>query len=106
MIEPIDNAPTIPPPPQTVTYWAISVLTSRMMWLGLLTTISGILSLPEVMALIPLRYLPAVLSGIGFVIMVLRKQTIRPVAFIAPGDVMPVRVPKISPPAQPPLVTD
>jgi hypothetical protein len=92
-------------PAPVVTYWGISILNSRTFWFGVATFASGLLSLPDVAALIPLRYLPAVLSIVGFLIVYLRTVTVRPVAFIAPGATAPVAVPKIVPPA-PPLVGD
>jgi hypothetical protein len=91
--------------PETVQYWAISVLGSRTMWVGLVTFGAGVLSLPEVAALIPLRYLPAVLAFAGFTMMYLRTTTQRPVAFIPPGATTPVEVPRVGPPA-PPVMTD
>jgi hypothetical protein len=92
-------------PPPTVTYYAISLLSSRTTWFGVATTLLGIFSLPEVAALVPLRYLPAILSVIGFAIIALRSVTVRPVALILPGDTKPITVPKVGPPP-PPLVGD
>jgi len=89
----------------TVTYWAISILTSRTSQFAALTIIAGILSLPEVLALIPLRYMPMVLAIVGVVNLGLRKLTVRPVAFIAPGATKAIVVDKLSPPA-PPIITD
>ena len=89
----------------TVTYWAVSILTSRTAQFAGLTVLLGILSLPEVLALIPLRFMPLLLAIVGVVNLILRKLTVRPVAFIAPGETHPVEVPKIDPPA-PPGVTD
>jgi hypothetical protein len=89
----------------TVTYFAVSIFSSRTFWFGAATFVAGLLSLPEVVALIPLRALPVVLSVVGFVVVYLRTVTVRPVALIAPGATLPVAVAKIEPPA-PPLVTD
>lgn len=102
------SADPIRPPPQTVTYFAVSILTSRTAQFAVLTATLGILSLPEVLALIPLRYMPALLAVIGVINLGLRKLTVRPVAFIAPGETHPVEVPKVGPPEMPdlPLVTD
>lgn len=93
------------PAPPVVHYFAISILSSRTFWFGAATFLAGLLALPEVAALIPLRYLPALLSVVGFVVMYLRTATTRPVAFIAPGATKAVKVQKLNPPA-PPLVSD
>jgi hypothetical protein len=91
--------------PATRTYFAVSVLNSRTMWMAVATVLVGLLALPEVVAIIPLRYLPALTALIGAINFVLRMVTVRPVAFIAPGTSAPVEVPKVGPP-DPPLVTD
>jgi len=92
-------------PQPTVTYWAVSILTSRTAQFAGFTILLGILSLPEVLALIPLRYMPLLLACVGVINLILRKLTVRPVALIAPGETKAVAVPKIDPPA-PPGVTD
>jgi xanthosine utilization system XapX-like protein len=88
-----------------VTYFAISALSSRTMWLGFIGLMAGLLSLPEVLALIPLRYTPVILAVVGFLGMYLRTQTTRPVAAIMPGNTKAVQVDRIGPP-EPPTVTD
>jgi hypothetical protein len=88
----------------TVTYFAVSVLSSRTLWVAVGTVLVGILALPDVVAVIPLRYLPMVTALIGAVNFALRLATVRPVAFAAPGTLTPVKVPKLEPPA--PTVTD
>ena len=93
------------PPPQTVTYYAISILSSRTAQFAALTVLAGILSLPEVLAIIPLRYMPLLLAFVGIVNFGLRYLTVRPAAFIAPGTTSPVAVAKMDPPP-PPAVTD
>jgi hypothetical protein len=93
------------PEQQTVQYWAVSILTSRTAQFAGFTILLGILSLPEVLALIPLKYMPLLLAAVGVINFILRKLTVRPVAFIAPGATAPVLVPRIDPPA-PPVVTD
>jgi hypothetical protein len=85
----------------TVSYRAISVATSRTVLFGALTFVVGVLSLPEVMALIPLRYLPASLAFAGFATMCLRLVTKRPVAFIPPGRTKAVKVKRIDTPPVP-----
>jgi len=91
-------------PPATVTYFAISLFSSRTTWLAVFTFLSGVLALPQVFAVIPLRWLPFFMIATGVVALILRTVTVRPVALIAPGSIVPVQVAKLEPP--PPLVTD
>jgi len=86
-------------PPPTVTYWAISVAHSRTVWVAVGTVLVGLLALPEVVAIIPLRFLPIITAVIGAVNFALRLATVRPVAFIAPGSTQAVEVARIDPPA-------
>jgi len=79
----------------TVEYRAESVLVSKTMWVGFLTTLLGILALPEVAGLIPPQYLPPTISIIGVLIMVLRKATVRPTALVMPGETKVVEVEKL-----------
>lgn len=98
---------TSPAPPQTVTYWAISILNSKTFWFGVGTSVVGLLSDPDIRVVlpqmfaalgIPLAYLPRVVTVIGIVIVILRKLTKRPVVLSAPFTTQPVDVPKIGPP--------
>lgn len=89
----------------TVQYWAVSILNSRTAHFAALTFLVGILSLPEVLALVPLRYMPLILAAVGIINLALRKLTVRPVAFIAPGEVLRTTVTKVGPP-DPPASTD
>jgi hypothetical protein len=91
--------------PPVVTYWAVSVLQSRTAWVAAGTVLVGVLALPDVVAVIPLRFLPFITALIGTVNFGLRLLTVRPVAFIAPGATQPVDVLKVGPP-DPPVVTD
>lgn len=84
--------------PQTVQYWAVSILSSRTAHFAFLTFLAGVLSLPEVLALIPLKYMPFVLASVGIINLALRKLTVRPVVFSAPGTTTPVDVARIGPP--------
>jgi hypothetical protein len=96
----------LPPTAQTVQYYGYSFLLSKTFWFGLATAAAGVLSLPAVAALlpsfiaplIPERYLPAVLSIVGFLVIYLRTLSIRPIAAVWPSEVVPVDVPKIGPP--------
>lgn len=81
------------------TYWAMSVFNSRTMWLNAIGILVGVLSMTEVITLIPPRHLPIYTMIMAVLNMVLRTQTVRPVAFSAPGSVTPTQVTKIDPPA-------
>lgn len=88
-----------------VTYWAVSVLSSRTMWFNLASFALAALSLTEVTTIIPPRFLPLLGMVVALINLYLRTATTRPVAFVAPGNVKAVQVDKVGPPAPPP-VTD
>ncbi len=92
-------------PPPTVTYWAISVLSSRTVWFNSANFLVAALSLTEVVTLIPPRFLSLQAAVVALINVYLRTVTTRPVALIAPGETKPVAVPKIAPP-DPPVVSD
>jgi len=98
-----DETPARPPP--TVTYYAISLFSSRTFWWNLGNGILALLSLTEVTAIIPPRFLSLQLAVVAAVNCWLRTVTVRPAAFIAPGTTTPVAVPKVGPPP-PALVGD
>lgn len=115
----MDTTPVISEsrPPPTVTYWAISILNSKTFWVGVATTMFGLWSDPEIRGLVepllplvvqsvvPLAYLPRVLTVLGIVIVILRKFTQRPVVVrAAPFAVTPVEVPRLGPPQPPPIL--
>lgn len=90
-------------PPPVVTYWAISLFSSRTFWWNLANGILALLSLSEVTTLIPPRFLSLQVAVVAAVNMYLRTVTVRPAKIIAPGTTVPIAVPKIDPPAPPPL---
>lgn len=95
--------PVVAPP--RVTYWAISILSSRTFWLNAVALAVAVLSVDELVVLIPPRWMPAYGALVAVLNIVLRTQTVRPAALIPPGDTKAIRVPKIDPPA-PPTITD
>jgi len=99
----VTETPARPPP--TVTYYAISLFSSRTFWWNFANAIVALLSLSEVTTLIPPRFLSLQLAVVASVNLYLRTVTVRPVALIAPGQTVPVAVPKVGPP-DPPLVGD
>ncbi len=57
----------------------------------------GILALPEVLAVIPLKWMPLILALSGAASFALRTwNAVHPVAFIAPQQVKPVEVKKLA----------
>jgi len=78
---------------QTQTYYATSLWTDPQNLASTLSTVVGLLALPEVVALIPLRYMPLILAISGAASFILRTWTgVRPVAAIAPGQIKPIDV--------------
>jgi hypothetical protein len=96
---------TDPNPPPTVTYFAVSLFSSRTFWLNTAAFLVAVSSLTDVVTIIPVRFLPLLSAVVAMANVALRLATVRPVALIAPGDSKPIQVAKIDPPA-PPLVTD
>jgi hypothetical protein len=95
----------VPLRPETRTYYAISLFSSRTFWWNAANGLLALLSLSEINVLIPPRFVPLQLAVVAMVNLYLRTVTVRPVAIIAPGDTKPITVPKVGPP-DPPLVTD
>jgi len=93
------------PTPPTVTYYAVSLFSSRTFWLNAVALFVAVTSLTEVVTLVPLRFMPLYSATVAIANMVARFVTVRPVALIAPGDTKPIQVAKIGPPP-PPAVTD
>jgi hypothetical protein len=91
-------------PPPVVTYWAVSVWNSRTVRINaalLFVTVVPLLADPDLLTLIPARYLVLYAIGVKVLNVYLRTITTRPVAFIPPGDTVPVAVPKVGPPDPP-----
>lgn len=82
---------------QTQTYYATSAWSDPQNVASALSAAVGIFALPEVAAIIPLRYMPIVLAISSILSLILRTVFgVRPVANIKPGEVKPVRVETIS----------
>jgi hypothetical protein len=88
-----------------VTYFAISLFSSRTFWLNFADLVVNVLSATAIVTVIPPAWQPTSAAIVAGLNIFLRTQTVRPVAIIKPGAVLPVLVKKIAPPA-PPLVTD
>jgi hypothetical protein len=95
------------PPPvvaPTVTYFAVSIFSSRTFWLNTAALFVAVSSLTEVVTIIPIRFMPLFSACVAIANVYLRTVTVRPAAFIAPGETVGVQVEKIGPPP-PPMVT-
>jgi hypothetical protein len=93
------------PAPPHVTYYAISLFSSRTFWLNAAGFLLLVLEATDVITLLPLKALPFVGATVTVLNIFLRYVTVRPVAIIAPGATVPIQVERLGPPA-PPLVTD
>lgn len=80
------------------TYFAVSVWNSRTMWLNAIATVVAILSMTEVVTFVPSQHMPTYTMVVAVLNMILRTQTVRPVAFTSPGSVTATQVDKIDPP--------
>lgn len=95
----------MPEHPDTVTYMAVSLFTSRTFWFNALSGLVGILSATDVVTIIPPRFLPLSTAIVAMANIYLRTITVRPTAMIAPGTVQATAVTKIGPPP-PSAMTD
>jgi len=90
-----------------VTYFAISLFSSRTFWLNAATLLVAVLSATEVIVIIPIRFLPLTTAGVAALNIWLRMATVRPVALIAPGTTAPVVVVKLpAAPSSPAILGD
>jgi hypothetical protein len=81
---------------QTQTAYSTSAFTDPQNIASGITFITGLLALPEVVAVIPLKYMPAILAISAALNLLLRIAFgVRPVSFIAPTQVKPVEIPKL-----------
>jgi len=86
------------PPRQQVTYFAISILSSRTFWFNAANFLVAALSLTEVTTIIPQRFMSLQAMIVALINLWLRLSTVRPAAFIAPGTAAPTVVDRIGPP--------
>lgn len=85
-------------PPRTVTYFAISLFSSRTFWVNAAAFLVAAGSLAEVTTVLPERFLPLFGALVALANVYLRTQTVRPAALISPGTTQPVQVVRIGPP--------
>jgi hypothetical protein len=80
-------------PSTTNTYFATSAFTDLTNWSGFLTSIAGLLTAPELGAVLPQRYAPYFLLVAGVLTLFSRTfLAVRPVAAISPGETKAVEV--------------
>ena len=89
---------SVTPPPRTVTYFAISLFSSRTFWVNGAAFLVAASSLAEVTTILPERFLPMFGALVALANVYLRTQTVRPAALISPGTTQPVEVVRIGPP--------
>jgi hypothetical protein len=82
---------------KTVTYFSQSMLVSKVFWFNVLAVLAEILSLSDVLTIVPPGYHGHFAAAVGIINVILRRFTVRPASFIAPGDTKPVEVKKIGP---------
>lgn len=85
-----------------VTYWGISIFNSRTAQLNAAAFLVAILSLTEVITLIPASWMDEYGALVAVLNIFLRLKTVRPASLIAPGTSEPVQVDKVGPPSPPP----
>lgn len=96
---------TVTPAPRTVTYFAISLFSSRTFWVNAAAFLVAASSLTEVTSVVPPRFVPMLGALVALANVYLRLHTVRPAVLIPPGTTQPVEVQKIGPPP-PKAVTD
>jgi len=83
--------------PQTQTAYAKSAWLDPQFIATFLTGLLALLTDPDLLALIPLRYMPKIVVVTTIVLIILRRvKGTNPVRFIPPGEVKPVEVPKLT----------
>lgn len=101
--------PSPAPSIRQVTYFGISIFNSRTFWFNAANLVVAVgpptidailaaLSLPEVVAMIPPKYMPLQAAIVAVGNMWLRMKTVRPAVYIDRGDTKPVLVPRLGPP--------
>ena len=80
----------------TQTYYAKSMWSDPTNLASIAAVLVGVLALPEVVAIIPVHWMPLILAISGATNFCLRTfNAVRPVANIKPADVKPVEIPKL-----------
>lgn len=82
-----------------VKYWAISIFSSRTFWFNAANFIVAVLSLTEVLAIIPPDWMSTQAAVVAMINVWLRMVTKRPAAVISPGTTKEIALPKLDPPA-------
>jgi hypothetical protein len=89
----------MPEEPQMQTYYAKSMWTDPTNLASIAACLVGVLALPEVVAVIPLKAMPIILALSGALNFILRTYTaLRPVANIKPTEMKPIEVKQLNRP--------
>jgi hypothetical protein len=80
---------------EKVTYWAESILVSKVFWVNLISVILEILDMTGLVDVFPPGFVQYRVMLVGILNIILRKFTVRPVALISPGATAPVTVAKL-----------
>lgn len=82
----------------TQTYYAKSMWSDPTNLASIAAVLVGVLALPEVVAIIPVHWMPVILAISGATNFILRTfNAVRPVANIRPQEVKPVEVKQLTP---------
>jgi hypothetical protein len=93
--QPPSPAPSI----RQVTYFAVSFLASRTVWVNFFAFLAAASTLTEFTNVIPVPWQKPFFALVALGNLWLRFNTVRPIAFIAPGETQAVLVPRVGPPA-------
>lgn len=74
------------------TYFAKSVFNSRTLWFNVASFVIAISELTEVTSIIPDDWRPGLAALVAMINVALRLYSVRPVAFVSPGDTKSVSV--------------
>lgn len=83
---------------RTVEYHAISIFSSRTFWVNFVAAAVAVLSLTEIVTLIPATWMSAYTAVIAVLNITLRMFTVRPAVMIMPGETQAVTVKKLHEP--------
>ena len=73
------------PAPRHVSYWAISIFSSRTAWLNAAAFLVTVSEMTEVTSVIPPRYMPMFGMLVALANLYLRTKTVRPAGFVCSG---------------------
>ena len=87
----------------TVSYTGVSIFSTKTFWLNTLAFVVAILSLTEVVQIIPPQFMGIYGAALAMANVGLRMLTVRPAVVMMPGETRPVEVQRLGPPPPPTL---